>query len=106
MVKYLKPNDLANGETFAKVSTQWGETTEHILDYIKPLVRKKPDIVIICTCISDLTNSVKTINKVKRLVQYMRKNDKDKNIQIGFSSICLCCLKSTSSFTPMKLKLL
>ena len=27
------------------------------------------------------------MNKVDKLVQYIRKNDKDKSIQIGFSSI-------------------
>ena len=27
------------------------------------------------------------MNKVKKLVQYIRKNDKDKSIQIGFSNI-------------------
>ena len=58
-----------------------------MLDYIKPVVRKKPDTVIFHTGTDDLTNDVKTMNKVKKLVQYIRENEKD-NIQIGFSSTC------------------
>ena len=58
-----------------------------MLDYIKPVVRKKPDTVIFHTGSNDLTNDVKTMNTVKKLVQYIRENEKD-NIQIRFSSTC------------------
>ena len=47
-------------------------TTEDMLNYTKPVVRKKPDTVIIHTSTNDLTNRVKTMNKVKKLVQYIR----------------------------------
>ena len=87
MVKYLKPNDLASRENFVKVSTQSGSLTEDMLDYIKPVVKKKPDTVIIHTDTNDLTNCVKTMNKIKKLVQYIRQNGKDKSILIDFSSI-------------------
>ena len=84
MVKYLKPNDLASRENFVKVSTQSGATTEDMLDCIKPVVGKTINTVIIHTGANDLTNGVKTMNKVKKLVQYIRENDKEKNNQIGF----------------------
>ena len=84
MVKYLKPNDLASRENFVEVSTQSGATTKDMLDYIKPVVRKKISTVTIHTGANDLTNGVKTRNKVKKLIHYIRENDKDKNIQIGF----------------------
>ena len=88
MVKYLKLNDLANQENFVKVATTSEATTKDMLDYIKPVVRKKPNTLIIHTGPNDLINGVKTMIKVKKLVQYIRENDKGKNIQIGFSSIC------------------
>ena len=88
LVKYLKPNNLASRENFVKVSTQSGATTEDILVCIKSGVRKNPDTAIMHTSTNDLTNGVKTMNKVKKLVQYTRENDKDKSIQTGFSSIC------------------
>ena len=84
MVKYLKPNDLASRENFVEVSTQSGATTKDMLDYIKPVVRKKISTVTIHTGANDLTNGVKTRNKVKKLIHYIRENDKDKNIQTGF----------------------
>ena len=75
MVKYLKPNDLASSKNFVKISTQSGATTEDMLNHIKPVVRKKPDTVIIHTGTNDLTNGLKTINEVKKLVQYIKEND-------------------------------
>ena len=88
LVKYLKPNNMASRENFVKVSTQPGATTEDILVCIKSGVRKNPDTFIMHTSTNDLTDGVKTMNKVKKLVQYTRENDKDKSIQIGLSSIC------------------
>lgn len=58
-----------------------------MFDYIKPVVSKKPNTDIIHISTNNLTDSVKTINKVKKLVQYIIENDKHKNIEIGFSSI-------------------
>ena len=58
------------------------------MSHLKPVVRRKPDTVIIHTGTNNLTNGVKTMNKVRKLVQYIRQNDKDQNIQTGFSSIC------------------
>ena len=86
MVKYLKPNGLASRENLVKFSAQSIAATEDMLHYIKPVVRNKPDIVIINIGTEDLSNTVKIMSKVKK--QYIRENDKDKSIQIHFSSIC------------------
>ena len=51
-----------------------------MLDYIKSLVKKKPDTIIIYTGTTDVTNGIKTVNNVKKLAQYNRKNDGDKKI--------------------------
>ena len=59
-----------------------------MLNHIKLIVRKNPDTVAIYTGTNDLTNGVKTINKVRNLVEQIRENDKDKSISIGFSSNC------------------
>ena len=78
--KYLKPNDLVSRENFVKVPCQSRASTEYMLDYIKSLVRKKPDTIIIHTGTNDVTNGVKTVNNVKKLAQYNRENDGDKKI--------------------------
>ena len=58
-----------------------------MLDYINLLAWEKTNIVIIHAGTNDLTNRVKTMNKMEKLVQYIRKNDKDKSIQTVFSGI-------------------
>lgn len=58
-----------------------------MLDYINLLAREKTNTVIIHAGTNDLTNRVKTMNKMEKLVQYIRKNDKDKSIQTVFSGI-------------------
>ena len=88
IAKYLKPNDLVSRENFVKVPFQSGATTEDMLDYIKSLVRKKPDTIMIHTGTNDVTNVVKTVNNVKKVAQYIREDDGDQKIQIGLSSIC------------------
>ena len=75
----MNPNDKISRENFPKVSTQSGATTEDILDYIKLVVREKPNTVIIYIGSNDLAKGV---------IQHIRENDKDKNIQIDFSSMC------------------
>lgn len=59
-----------------------------MLDHIKLITRKNSDTFTIYTGTNDLTNGVKTINKVRNLVEQIRENDKDKSISIGFSSNC------------------
>ena len=80
----MKPNDLANPENFVKVSIQSGATTEDMLDYIEPAVREKLDTVIIHGGTNDITNGEKTMNKMKKLNQYIRENNKDKTFKLVF----------------------
>ena len=62
----MNPNDKISRENFPKVSTQSGATTEDILDYIKPVVREKPNTVIIYIGSNDL---------VKGVIQHIRENE-------------------------------
>ena len=55
MVKYLRLEDLSSKKKNVEVITHPGSTTEDILDYIKPVVRKKPDTLIFHTGTNDLT---------------------------------------------------
>ena len=48
----------------AQVKTHPGATTDHIIDYIKPTIHQKPDIVIIHSGKNDLTKDVNTMSKV------------------------------------------
>ena len=66
------------------MSTQSGAIAEDKLYHIKPVVRKKPDTFIIYASTNDLTNGVATLNKVKKLVLYVKEIDNGKHFQIIF----------------------
>ena len=70
-----------------KVITHPGFTSADMLDYIKPIPRRKPDTLIIHTGTNDLTNGVNTIKKVRKLVEIVREIDESEKSKIGFSSV-------------------
>ena len=87
MVKYLRREDLSSKKNNVKVITHPGSRTEDMLDYIKPVVRKKPDTIIFHTGTNDLTNGVNTMKKIRKLVKVVREIDESEEIKIGFSSV-------------------
>ena len=64
-----------------------GCSSEDMVDYVKPIARKKPDTLIIHVGTNDLTKGVNTMKKVRKCVEVIREIDNTENIQIGFSSI-------------------
>ena len=58
-----------------------------MVDYIKPVVRKKPDTIIFHTGTNDLRNGVNTMKKIRKLVKVVRVIDESVEIKIGFSSV-------------------
>ena len=61
-----------------------------MLDYIKPIARRKPDTFIIHTGTNDLTNGVDAMKKVRKLVKVVCDIDESEKIKIGFSSVIYC----------------
>ena len=64
-----------------------GASTENLIDHIKPATRKNPDIVVIHTGTNDLRNNCNIVKKAKKLISAVNEGDKDKFIEIAFSSI-------------------
>ena len=56
LVKYLRREDLFSKKINVKVKTHPGSKTEYMLDYIKPITRRKPDTLIIHAGTNDLTH--------------------------------------------------
>ena len=54
-----------------------------MVDYVRPLTRKKPDFIIIHVSTNDLTEGVNTMSKLSAIKEV----DSTRNIQLGFSSI-------------------
>ena len=54
---------------------------------MKPVVRKKPDTLIIHVGTNDLARGVNTMRKVMKCVEVIQKLDNTENIQILFCSV-------------------
>ena len=76
-----------SGYMNVKVKSHPGATTEDLIDYVKPIARKKPKMLVIYTGTNDLSNEMNTIKKVKKVVQSIREIDVNQEIQIAFSGI-------------------
>ena len=101
IVKYLRSDELSSTDKSISVMKHPGCSSEDMLDYVKPIARKKPDTLIIHVGTNDLTKGVNTMKKVWKCVEVIREIDNTENIQIGFSSIIERADKETSA---MKLK--
>ena len=87
MTKFVRREELSSKQNNVKVLTHPRSTTADMVDYIKPVIRRKPDSLVINTGTNDLTNDVNTLKYVRKLVEVIREIDVDKEIKIGFSSI-------------------
>ena len=87
MVKSIESEILSDENYIANIRTNPGCTTEYIADYIKPIIRRKPDIILVHTDTNDLTNSVNAMSKVRKIVKAVEEMDGNNEIKLSFSSI-------------------
>ena len=87
IVKYLRSDELSSSDKSISIMKHPGCSSEDMVDYVKPVARKKPDTLIIHVGTNDLSKGVNTMKKVRKCVKVIRELDNTKNIQIGFSSI-------------------
>ena len=66
MIKYLKREDLSSQDKDIKIVTNPGSTINDMPDYIKRIIRRKPDVLLIHSGTDDLINNVNTIKKSER----------------------------------------
>ena len=87
MIKYLRHENLSSKNYKVKIAAYPGLTTEDLIGYTKPVVRKKKtNFLVIHAGTNDLTNGVNTIKEIRKLVKCLRDPDKDNKVNIGFSS--------------------
>ena len=88
MIKYLRRKNLSSKNYEVKITAHPVSTTEDLIGYVKPVVRKKKtDFLVIHTRTNDLTNDVTTMKEIRKIVKCVRDLDKDKKVNIGFSSV-------------------
>ena len=87
MLKFVQSKNLSVESYIANILTNPGCTTENITDYIKPIITRKPYIILVHTGSNDLTNSVDTRSKVRKIVKAVEQMDGNNEIKLEFSSI-------------------
>ena len=86
MVKHINGPGISKNDQ-VQVKTHLGATTDDIIDYIKPTIRQKPDIVIVHSGTNDLTKNVNTMNRVCKVVAAVKEIDNEGKIKLDFSGI-------------------
>ena len=86
MVKHINGPGISKNNQ-VQVKNHPGATTDDIIDYIKPTIRQKPDIVIVHSGTNDLTKDVNTMNRVRKVVEAEKEIDIEGKIKLGFSGI-------------------
>ena len=86
MVKHINGPGISKNDQI-QVKTHPGTTIDDIIDYIKPTIRQKPDIVIVHSGTNDLTKNVNTMNRVRKVAAAVKQIDTEGKIKLGFSGI-------------------
>ena len=87
MVKFLRSDEMSSVINAVNVMKHPGSTTDDMVDYLRPVARKKSDVIIMNVGSNDLTKGVNTMSKVSKIVSTIQEVDSTRNIQLGFSSI-------------------
>ena len=87
MLRYQRPKLFTKNNNFVNVILHPGTRTEDIVDFIKPVIRKKPDAVIIHAGTNDLTNGTNTMNQVRKIAKTIQEMEDSGKIGIVFSGI-------------------
>ena len=62
-----------------------GATTRDILDHFKPILRKKPDVIIVQCGTNDLTSQEKTVENLQELVRMAKAESPDTELVLSSS---------------------
>ena len=63
------------------------ETTEDFIDYVRPTARKNPKMMVIHSGTNDLTYKVNTMQKIRKVINAIKENDLNNEIEIVLSSV-------------------
>ena len=71
-MKYITGPGISKNDQ-VQVKAHPGATTDSIIDYIKPTIRQKQDIVIALSGTNDLIKDVNTMTRVRRAVAAVKR---------------------------------
>ena len=62
---------LSSQDKDIKIVTHPGSMNNDMLDYIKPIIKRKPDVLLMHSSHNDITNNISMVKKVRDLVKYV-----------------------------------
>ena len=80
MVKFLRSDEMSSVDNAVNVMKHPGSTTDDMVDYVRPVTRKKPDVIIMHVGTKDLTKGVNTMSKVRKIASVIQVVDSTRNI--------------------------
>ena len=86
MIKYVNGREVSRNNS-VKVRSHPGATADDFNHYVRPTVRKKPNLIIIHSGTNDIQNNVNTLQKIRKVISSIKEYDTDDNIKIALSSI-------------------
>ena len=84
MIKLSGP-DISRSSS-VKTRSHPGATTKELIDYVRPTARKNPKMMVIHSGTNDITNKVNTLQKIRKVINAMKENDVNDEIEIVLSS--------------------
>ncbi len=86
LVNGINERGLAKQHDEIVIKAHGGATTRDMVDYIKPVLRKKPDVIILHTGTNDLTKGVDTISQLEEISELVMK-DENKSTELVISTV-------------------
>ena len=86
MIEYMNGWGLSRSSSI-KIRSHPGATIEDLIDYARPTARKNPKIVVIHSGTNDITNRVNTLEKIRKVINVIKENEANDEIEIIFSSV-------------------
>ena len=86
MIKYVNGREVSRNDS-VKVRSHPRPKTNDFIDYVRPTVRKKPNLIIIYSGTNDTQNNINTLQKIRKVIFSVKDYDTDDNMKIALSRI-------------------
>ena len=86
MIKYENRREVSPNNS-VRVGSHPGAAPDDFIDYIRPTVRKKSNLIIIHPGTNDIENNVNTLQNIRKLISSMKEYGTHDDIKIALSSI-------------------
>ena len=86
MIKHVNSCDISHSHT-VKIHPNSRVSTQDLMDYVKPAVRKKPKGLLIYKGKNDIQQEINSMKMVKKLVKFIKDIDSEKETEIILSAL-------------------